>query len=181
MIYYDIHCTCAMLWHILQRYVKGLHIRDVHHHSGLMNASVNPYPCQCNLDSHANTCCGSANCLLIEYKGHVVMVAPYHNEYEPMKAKIVMVATLWEDPRDGQLYILLIHEALYFVDHLKQMVLNTNQLQVNSLLVKDDPHQFDPKSSHLIHELMRRISIPRTLLRWCNIKLSLIKTDLGGV
>ena len=46
-----------------------------------------------------------------------------------MKVKIVMVATLcWEDPKDGQLYILLIHEALYFGDHLKQMLLHPNQL-----------------------------------------------------
>ena len=82
--------------------------------------------------SHADTCCGSANCLLIEYvieyEGHVIMVTPYHNEYEPMKVKIAMVATLWEDLKDGQLYILLIHEALYFGDCLKQMLLNPNQL-----------------------------------------------------
>ena len=31
---------------------------------------------------------------------------------------------------------------------------------MNSLSVKDAPHQFDPKSSHLIHELKTGISIP---------------------
>ena len=145
------------------RYVKGLHIRDVHHHSGLMDALVDPNPLQCDLDSHADTCCGSAYCLLIEYKGHVVTVAPYHDEYKPMKVKIVMVTTLGEDPKDGQLYILLIHEALYFGDHLKQTLLNPNQLQANGLLVDDAPHQFDPKSSHLIHEPKTGISIPLCL------------------
>ena len=73
-----------------------------------MDALVNPNPLQCNLDSHADTCCGGANCLLIEYKGLVVTVAPYHNEYKLMKVKIVTVTTLCEDPKDGQLYILLI-------------------------------------------------------------------------
>ena len=45
-----------------------------------------------------------------------------------MKVKIAMVTTLWEDLKDGQLYILLIHEALYFGDHLNQTLLNPNQL-----------------------------------------------------
>ena len=110
------------------QYVNGLCIRDVHHHSGLMDALVDPNPLQCNLDSHADTCCSGANCLLIEYEGHVVMVAPYHNEYKPMRVKITMVTTLWEEPKDRQLYILLIHEALYFGDCLKQTLLNPNQL-----------------------------------------------------
>ena len=131
--------------------VKGLHNQDVHH-SGLMNASVDPDPLQCNLDSHANTS-GSANCLLIEYEGRVITVAPYHDECKLMKVKIVTVAALWEDPKHRQLYILLIHEALYFGDHLKQTLLNLNQLQAHSLLVEDAPHQFDPKLSHSIHEL----------------------------
>ena len=125
-----------------------------------MNTSVDPDPLQCNLDSHTNTCYGSANCLLIEYEGRVIMVTPYHNEYKLMKVKIAMVTTLWEDPKDGQLYILLIHEALYFGDHLKQTLLNPNQLQAHGLLVKDVPHPFNPKSSHSIHELKSRISIP---------------------
>ena len=144
------------------RYVKGLHIWKVHH-TGLMNAFVNHDPLQCNLDSHTNTCCGGAHCLLIEYEGCVIMVAPYHDEYELMKVKIVMDTTSWEDPKDRQLYILLIHKALYFGDCLKQMLLNPNQLQAHSLLVGDAPHQFDPKSSHLIHEPKSRISIPLCL------------------
>ena len=78
------------------------------------------------------------------------MVAPYHDEYEPMQVKIATLDTIWEDPMDGQLYILIIHEALYFGDHLKQTLLNPNQLQLHGLLVKDAPRQFDPKSSHSI-------------------------------
>ena len=45
------------------RYVKGLHIQDIHH-TGSTNISIDPNPLQCNLDSHANICCGGANCLL---------------------------------------------------------------------------------------------------------------------
>jgi hypothetical protein len=107
-------------------------------------------PLQCKLDSHANTCCGGANCLLIKFEGRMVTVAPYHDEYKPMQVKIAMLATLWEDLMDRQLYILIIHEALYFGDHLKQTLLNPNQLQSNGLLIEDAPQQFDPKSSHLI-------------------------------
>jgi hypothetical protein len=96
-------------------------------------------PLQCKLDSHANTCCGGANCLMIEFEGRMVMVAPYHNEYEPMQVKIATLATLCEDLMDGQLYFLIIHEALYFGDHLKQTLLNPNQLQLHGLLVEDAP------------------------------------------
>ena len=88
------------------------------------------------------------------------MVAPYHDEYEPMMVKIAMVATLWEDPKDGQLYILLIHEALYFGDRLQQTLLNPNQLRLHGLTVEEAPRQFDPKSSHLIHLPQGGISIP---------------------
>ena len=90
----------------------------------------------------------------------MVMVAPYHDEYEPMQVKITTLATLWEDPMDRQLYILIIHEAVYFGDHLKQTLLNLNQLQSHSLLVEDAPQQFDPKSLHSIHIPKSGISIP---------------------
>ena len=69
------------------------------------------------------------------------MVAPYHNEYKLVKVKIAMVSTLLEDPKDGQLYILLIHEALYFGDCLKQMLLNPNQLQAHGLIVDEVPRK----------------------------------------
>ena len=90
----------------------------------------------------------------------MVTVAPYHDEYEPMKVKMAMVTTLWEDPKDGQLYILLIHKALYFGDCLKQTFLNPNQLQLHGSIVEEAPHQFDPQSSHLIHLPQGSISIP---------------------
>ena len=49
---------------------------------------------------------------------------------------------------------------MYFGDRLKQMLLNPNQWQVNGSLVNDAPRQFDPTSSHSIHEPKTRISIP---------------------
>ena len=49
------------------RYVKGLHIQDIHH-TGLTQVSIDPGPRQCDLDSHTDTFCSSANCLLIIMK-----------------------------------------------------------------------------------------------------------------
>jgi len=118
---------------------------------------------QCDLDSHADTCCAGMNCLLIEYDGRVVTVSPYHDEYEPMRVKIATVATLWEDPRDGQSYILVIHEALYFGDRLKQTLLNPNQMRANGLIVEDVPRQFDNNSSHSIKVPKLGKTIPLTL------------------
>jgi hypothetical protein len=44
--------------------------------------------------------------------------------------------------------MLVIHEALYFGDRLKESLLCPNQLRAAGILVQDSPIQFDSKSTH---------------------------------
>ena len=58
----------------------------------------------------------------------------------------------------------MIHEALYFGDHLQQTLLNPNQLRSHGLIVEETPQQFDPTSSHSIHLPQGGVSIPLHLV-----------------
>jgi hypothetical protein len=46
--------------------------------------------------------------------------------------------------------MLVIHEALYFGERLKESLLCSNQIRVAGNLVQDTPKQFDPQSEHSI-------------------------------
>ena len=106
----------------------------------------------CELDSHADTCVAGRNTLLVSDEGRQVTVHPYSGEYKPIPdVSIATVATLWIHPTDGQPYILIINEALYFGDRVDVTLLNPNQLRANGIIVEDVPRQFDPKSSHSIY------------------------------
>ena len=81
------------------------------------------------MDSHADTCVGGSNCLLLEHDGGTINLSPYSGEYDSQKdIPIALVASLWIDPKDGAHYILIIHEALYFGDKVEGSLLNPNQL-----------------------------------------------------
>jgi hypothetical protein len=103
------------------------------------------------LDSHADTCCGGTNTVVIELTGVNVNVKPFSDEYEAMKD--IPVATLGTayDTADGETYILVLHEALYFGDALQQSLWCPNQLRSNGIVVEDVPQQFDKTSSHSIY------------------------------
>ena len=116
------------------------------------------------LDSDADTCVAGCNTLLISDDGRQVTVHPYSGEYKPIQdVSIATVATLWIHPDDGQPYILVIHEALYFGDRVDVTLLNPNQLRANGVKVEDVPRQFDPKSSHSIYHPTTKLRIPLSL------------------
>ena len=52
---------------------------------------------------------------------------------------IAMVATMWMHPQNGQPYILIINEALYFGDQVDVTMLNPNQLCMIGIIVEDVP------------------------------------------
>ena len=65
---------------------------------------------------------------------------------------------MWIHPQNGQPYILIINEALYFGDRVDVTLLNTNQLRANSVIVEDVPQQFDPTSLHTIVSPNRKVA-----------------------
>ena len=116
------------------------------------------------LDSHADTCVAGRNTLLVSDDGRQVTVHPYSGEYKPIQdVSIATVATMWIHPQNGQPYILIIHEALYFGDRVDVTLLNPNQLRANGVTVEDVPRQFDTKSSHSIYHPTAKLRIPLSL------------------
>ena len=118
----------------------------------------------CELDSHADTCVAGANTLMIGDDGRKVNVTGFLDELNAGKdIPIATVATMWTDPKDGQQYILIIHEALYFGNRLPNTLLNPNQMRANGLQVHDVPRQFDSQSDHAIIAPKEGVRIPLSL------------------
>jgi hypothetical protein len=58
--------------------------------------------------------------VVLELTGEKVMVTPYSDHYDAMTdIPIATVVTVWENPANGELWMLVIHEALYFGNKLK--------------------------------------------------------------
>jgi hypothetical protein len=104
-----------------------------------------------SLDSHADTCCAGPNFKVLELTGEKVNVFPFSEKLSAVKdIPIATVATIWEDPRTGEMWMLIIHKALYFRPSLQESLLCPNQLRAHGIKVDDMPVQFNPNSSHSI-------------------------------
>ena len=119
------------------------------------------------LDTHADTCVGGANTVLLSTTGESASVSTFSGERKPFtEIPIGTVATTWTMPTTGERIVLVIHEALYFGDRLATTLLCPNQLRANGIRVNDMPHQFDKASTHSIHvksTAEEEIVIPLTL------------------
>jgi hypothetical protein len=125
-----------------------------------MRSERDLYAFRCELDSHADTCVAGPNCLKISEEGTKVKVYGYDRSKASEDIPIATVATLWNDPDDGQPYILVIHEALYFGEKIKDTLLNPNQLRANGLIVEEVPCQYDEQSRHSIIDEREGLTIP---------------------
>ena len=97
------------------------------------------------LDSHADTIVAGANCCILSYTGRVCDVAPYREDYEAVSdVPIVKAATAWQSPLTGQVYILILNEALWMGDSLEHTLLNPNQIRHYGHKVQDDPTSDSP-------------------------------------
>ena len=102
-----------------------------------------------SLDSHADTCCGGSNTVALTLTGEKVNVFPFSDNLPAVQeVPIATILTIWESPKTGEPWMLVIHEALYFGDRLKESLLCPNQLRAAGVLVQDTPIQFDSTSAH---------------------------------
>ena len=80
-------------------------------------------------DSNVDTCCLGTNFVVLSYTNRTADVYPYNDAYEPMTSvPIVTGATTYHHP-NGQSYILVINEALFYGTKLKHTLLNPNQIR----------------------------------------------------
>ena len=59
---------------------------------------------------------------------------------------IVHAATAWQSSETGQLYILVLNEALWMGDSMEETLLNPNQLRHFGTIVNDNPMSDQPLS-----------------------------------
>jgi hypothetical protein len=88
---------------------------------------------------------------VLELKEEKVNVFPFSDSYAALQdVPIATVCTVWEDPKTGELWMLVFHEALYFGAQLKESLLCPNQMRAAGVMTDDAPIQFDASSSHSI-------------------------------
>ena len=74
------------------------------------------------------------------YTSRTADVFPYDKSYEPMtNVPIVSGATAYDDP-DGETYILIFHESLYYGTKLEHSLINPNQIRHNDVEFWDNPY-----------------------------------------
>jgi hypothetical protein len=104
------------------------------------------------LDTHADTCVAGSNTVVLDLTGKSVSVSPFcETAYDSIEdVPIATVATAYDCPLTGRVYVLVINEALYFGDQMHHTLLCPNQLRANGLKVDDCPKQYDKSSTHSI-------------------------------
>lgn len=114
-----------------------------------------------SLDLHADTSCVGSSLAILELTSEKVDVFPCFSDNLPsvQEVPIATVLTIWESPEIGEPWMLVVREALYFGDQLKDSLLYPNQLRAAGNRVKDVPIQFDATSSHLI-TIPGRLELP---------------------
>ena len=106
-----------------------------------------------HLDSHADTCAGGSNFVMMDpnqIEGYVD-VAPFSDEYTPLQdIPVTTCVTAWTHPESGEVFLLVFGQMLYFGAKLSHSLLCPNQMRANGLTVHDTPTQFDSNSTHSI-------------------------------
>ena len=70
-----------------------------------------------SLDSHADTCCAGSNTIVLELSGEKVNVFPFSENLPAVQeVPIATVLTVWECPRTGDIWMLVIFMKLYTLE-----------------------------------------------------------------
>lgn len=137
----------------------------IRHVKSIMQLRSNPQKLgRMELDSHADTIVGGNNCILLETTGRTVSVSPFSEEYDAIKdIPIATIATAYECPSSGQVYILIFNEALYFGHRMTHSLLCPNQLRSHGIQVDDTPVQYNESSTHSLYIPDHDLRIPLSL------------------
>ena len=101
----------------------------------------------CELDSHADTCCAGRGFLRIDSPDDEIINVYGFNGNKTSDVPVTTAATLYQDPDTGEMYILVFHKVLYFGGHIKTSLLNPNQLRYGGVAVSEVPRHFVPSST----------------------------------
>jgi hypothetical protein len=92
-----------------------------------------------DLDSHADTCCVGNGVLIVNQTERTVRVTPFLMSLgSASKVAIVTAAIAYNNPKTGEVTILLVHQVLHFPE-MKNCLLSPMQLQLNDVEVNERP------------------------------------------
>jgi hypothetical protein len=101
---------------------------------------------------------------VLEHTDQVVNVSAYSEELDTMESiPIVTAATAIDDPRTGTTTILILGQALYMGDKVKNTLLCPNQMRAYGIIVDDVPLHLAPRdkpSTHSIFSPKDEFTIP---------------------
>jgi hypothetical protein len=121
----------------------------------------------CELDTHADTCVAGANCIILEESNQTVNVSAFTDSHEPLtNVPIITAATAYDEESTGTTYILILGQAIYLGNQMKNSLICPNQLRANGLVVEDCPRHLAPRdnpSSHSIFAPEDNLIIPLQL------------------
>jgi hypothetical protein len=91
------------------------------------------------LDSHADTCCVGGDVMIVNRTMRTVKVTPFLKSLGSVsKIPIVTAAVAYDDPKSGKVFVLLIHQALYFKE-MDHCLLCPMQMRLNDVVVNERP------------------------------------------
>jgi hypothetical protein len=96
----------------------------------MSSVCVEPVFAHCKFDSHANTCALGQNFVPLSYTGRICDVTPYNAECGEAEQNVPFITgtTAYTSQEDGQTFILIVNEGLWFSPKLSHSLLNQNQL-----------------------------------------------------
>ena len=100
------------------------------------------------LDSHADTCCGGSNTVLLEETGRNVTVRSFTPEHDSLDGIPIGTVAGSYDSRTGETLLLVWNECMFFGDRLPTSLINPNQVRAAGHVVDECPKQFDKGSRH---------------------------------
>ena len=94
---------------------------------------------RCELDTRADTICAGDNFRLMTSTGQLCDVSGFHSDFDSIKdIPVGTVATAYR-AESGTVYVLIIHEALFFGMSMDHSLINPNQIRHNGTPVCDNP------------------------------------------
>jgi len=111
-------------------------INSARSHSTATPASI---VANCEVDSHADTCCLGANFVPVYFMGKVCDVSPFLDSMPTQNdVEICTGATAFEDDT-GNTVILIVNEALWMGDRMQHSLINPYQIRAAGIQRCDDP------------------------------------------
>ena len=109
-------------------------------------------------DTNADTCCLGTNFTVLSYTNRTADVYPYDSSYEPVRSiPIVTGATTYHHP-NGESFIIIINEALYYGNKLDHSLINPNQVRHNGVGFWDNPYDYEHNLEIEVYE--KDVTIP---------------------